>query len=68
MLKIKRIAKLLGIAFVVLITLNTCKVKTNSVDHIKLEINQSKRFINNKVSIEITKEKFNYLIHIKSYG
>jgi len=60
-------AKLLGIAFVLLVTLNTCKVKTNSVDYIKLEINQSRRFINHKVSIEITKEeKNNYLLHVKS--
>jgi len=66
MLKRIRIAKILGIVFFVLITLNTCKVKNNSVDYIKLEIDQSRRFVNNKVSIEITKEKFNYLIHIKS--
>lgn len=66
MQKTKRLAKLLGITFIVLTTLNTCKAKTDTIDYVKLEINQSRRIPNNKVRIEITKEKSRHLLHIKS--
>ncbi len=62
----KRTFKLLVITFVVLTTLSMCNVKTDSLDYIRLEIEHSRRIPNNKVDIEIKKEKEKYLLHIES--
>lgn len=62
----KRTGKLLVIIFVVLTTLSMCNAKTDSLEYIRLEIKHSRRIPNNKVAIEIKKEKEKYLLHIKS--